>query len=209
MLLITVPVSVYSMIVGEDIVTLLFRHKEFGPESVRLTTSIFFWHMSGLAFIAMNRVMAPAFYARGDTKTPTWAGLISVVINIGLAFVLVGPLKAPGIALALSCASAANTLVLVVPLLRSGVPGTKKALSGSGRYVLKLVAFSLLAALPVYFLRPWLGGFFSGWNPSLAAGASLAATALVFGGIGIAFLAISRDEMASAILKAFRRRTKR
>jgi len=43
----------------------------------------------------------------------------------------------------------------------------------------------------------------------LAAGASLAATALVFGGIGIAFLVISRDEMASAILKAFRRRAKR
>jgi O-antigen/teichoic acid export membrane protein len=30
MLLITIPVAVYSMIVGEDIVTLLFRHKEFG-----------------------------------------------------------------------------------------------------------------------------------------------------------------------------------
>ena len=101
MLLITIPVAVYSMIVGEDIVTLLFRRREFGLDSVRLTSSVFFWHMSGLAFIAMNRVIAPAFYARGDTKTPTWAGLVSVGVNIALAFVLVGPLKAPGIALAL------------------------------------------------------------------------------------------------------------
>src|SRR5208337_937689 len=91
MLLITIPVAVYSMIVGADIVTLLFRRREFGLESVRLTSSVFFWHMSGLAFIAVNRVIAPAFYARGDTKTPTLGGLISVGVNIALAFVLVGP----------------------------------------------------------------------------------------------------------------------
>jgi putative peptidoglycan lipid II flippase len=209
MLLITLPIAVYSMIVGEDIVTLLFRHKEFGPESVRLTTSIFFWHMSGLAFIAMNRVMAPAFYARGDTKTPTWAGLISVAINILLAFALVAPLKAPGIALALSGASAANTLVLAIPLLRSRIPGTRRALVVSGLYSLKLILFSLLAALPVLFLRPFLAGRLAGWSPVLSAGASLVATALVFGGIGIALLALSRDEMAFVIVKAFRRRAKR
>jgi putative peptidoglycan lipid II flippase len=208
MLLITIPVAVYSMIVGEDIVTLLFRRREFGPESVRLTSSIFFWHMSGLAFIAMNRVMAPAFYARGDTKTPTWAGLISVAINIGLAFALVGPLKAPGIALALSGASAANTLVLAVPLLRSRIPGTREALAASGRYSLKLILFSVLAALPVIFLRPFLAGRFAGWNRTLASGASLVLTAIVFGGVGIALLGVSRDEMASSMVHAFRRRAK-
>jgi putative peptidoglycan lipid II flippase len=208
MLLITVPIAAYSMIVGEDIVTLLFRHREFGPESVRLTSAIFFWHMSGLAFIAMNRVMAPAFYARGDTKTPTWAGLLSVAINILLAFTLVGPLKAPGIALALSLASAANTLVLVVPLIRSRIPGTRMAIAASGRYSIKLVLFSALAAAPILFLRPFLATRFASWNPSLAAGASLGVTALVFGGIGIALLALSRDEMASIIMKAFRRRSR-
>jgi putative peptidoglycan lipid II flippase len=175
---------------------------------VRLTSSIFFWHMSGLAFIAMNRVMAPAFYARGDTKTPTWAGLISVAINIGLAFALVGPLKAPGIALALSGASAANTLVLAVPLLRSRIPGTREALAASGRYSLKLILFSVLAALPVIFLRPFLAGRFAGWNRTLASGESLVLTAIVFGGVGIALLGVSRDEMASSMVHAFRRRAK-
>ncbi|MGA2547603.1 MAG: murein biosynthesis integral membrane protein MurJ [Rectinemataceae bacterium] len=206
MLLITIPVAVYSMIVGEDIVTLLFRHREFGADSVRLTSSVFFWHMSGLAFIAMNRVLAPAFYARGDTKTPTWAGLVSVAINVGLAFALVGPLKAPGIALALAGASAVNTLVLVVALLRARIPGAVKALAASGRYSLKLVLFSILAGLPVLLIRPFLAGNIGGWNVTLAAGVSLAATALAFGGIGLALLAISRDEMASTIVKALRRR---
>jgi putative peptidoglycan lipid II flippase len=209
MLLITLPVSIYSMIVGEDIVTLLFRVKEFGADSVRLTAAIFLWHMAGLVFIAMNRVIAPAFYARGDTKTPTFAGLISVVVNIGLAFALVGKLRAPGIALALSAASAVNTVVLIVALLRRPVPGVSRVIARTGRYVLKLLLFSAIAALPVYFLRPIFSRILAPWNVNLAAGLSLLFTALVFGGIGIALLALSRDEMAASILRAFRRRSAR
>jgi putative peptidoglycan lipid II flippase len=209
MILITLPVAVYSMIVGEDIVTLLFRRKEFGAESVRLTSSVFFWHMSGLLFIAMNRVLAPAFYARGDTKTPTWAGIVSVAVNVGLAFALVGPLKAPGIALALGGASAVNTLVLVLALLRGRVPGTSGALASAGRYALKLLLFSALACLPVLFLRPFLASRLSSWSPNAAAGISLAATALVFACVGILLLAITKDEMAAAILAAFRRKRRK
>ncbi len=206
MLLVTIPVAVYSMIVGEDIVTLLFRHREFGPESVRLTSSVFFWHMSGLAFIAVNRVVAPAFYARGNTKTPTMAGLVSVGVNVALAFVLVAPLKAPGIALALAAASAVNAFVLVFALLRAGIPGAAKALAASGRYSLKLILFSCLAAIPVLFLKPILAVHLAAWNVNLAAGLSLIATFFAFGSVGIGILVLSRDEMARTLVRAFRRR---
>jgi putative peptidoglycan lipid II flippase len=209
MLLITLPVSAYAMIVGEDIVTLLFRWREFGAASVRLTSNIFFWHMSGLVFIAMNRVMAPAFYARKDTKTPTWGGLVSVAVNVALAFVLVRTMKASGIALALSVASAVNMVVLVVVLARARIPGTLAALKEAGRYALKLLLFSALAAVPVYFARPFLSVFFRGWNANLAAGCSLVATALVFAGIGVALLALNKDEMTGTLVNAFRRKRSR
>lgn len=209
MLLITLPVSAYAMVAGEDIVTLLFRYKEFGADSVRLTTNIFFWHMSGLVFIATNRVLAPAFYARKDTKTPTWAGLASVAVNIVAAIALVGPMKAPGIALALSAASAVNSVMLVVAVMRSGIPGTAKALRSGGLYALKLLGFSLLAVLPVYFGRGFLASFFSGWNANLAAGLSLVMTTLAFGLVGVGLLALSKDEMALSIVAAFKRRRSR
>jgi putative peptidoglycan lipid II flippase len=206
MLLITVPVAVYSMIVGSDIVTLLYRRAEFGDESVRLTSQVFFWHMAGLAFIAMNRVMAPAFYARSDTKTPTWAGLISVPINVILAFFLVRPLKAPGIALALSGASAVNTVILFWAFLRSGIPGASRTLVSAGRYFLRLLVFSGLAAIPVILLRPRLGLAFAGLGKGLASGLCLVVTALAFGAVGLGLLALSRDDMAASIVAAFRRR---
>jgi putative peptidoglycan lipid II flippase len=209
MLLITIPVSAYSMIAGEDIVTLLFRRREFGLESVRLTTSIFFWHMSGLVFIALNRVLAPAFYARGDTKTPTWAGLASVAVNIGAAFLLVGPMKAPGIALALSVASAVNSAILIAAILRAGIPGVCKALVSSGGYALRMLVFSAMAVLPLFFLRPFLASRFGGMGYTLASGLSVLLSALAFAIVGVGLLAISRDEMSSTIISAFRRRTSR
>ncbi len=182
MLLITIPVAVYSMIVGEDIVTLLFRRREFGLDSVRLTSAVFFWHMSGLAFIAVNRVIAPAFYARGDTKTPTLAGLISVGVNIGLAFFLVGPLKAPGIALALAGASAVNSLVLVIALIRAR---DSRRFEGPGRVGTLFAQASsfFLAWRPSRFfaLRPILNARLAAWNVNLAAGMLLIATFFAFG----------------------------
>jgi integral membrane protein MviN len=209
MLLITIPVSAYAMVAGEDIVALLFRWKAFGADSVRLTASIFFWHMAGLVFIAINRVIAPAFYARSDTKTPTIAGLVSVAVNIALAFALVGVLGAPGIALALSVASAVNSIVLVVAFRRARVPGAGRALAEAGRYALKLMAFSAVAVTPVFFLRKLFDQLFAAMQANLAALASFILTSLVFGVVGVLLLALSKDETGGSLVKAFRRRARR
>jgi len=209
MLLVTLPVSVYSMIAGKDIVTFLFRWKAFGADSVHLTTSIFFWHMSGLVFIAMNRVLAPAFYARSDTKTPTAAGLVSVAVNIALAFALVGGLGAPGIALSLSVASGVNTVVLAAAFLRARTPGSTRALVESGFYALKLLGFSLLAGVAAFLARALLARPLAGVQANLAAFISMSLSALAFCGVGVGLLILSRDEIGSGLVRAFRRRGSR
>jgi putative peptidoglycan lipid II flippase len=210
MLLITLPVAAFSMVMGNDIVALLFKAREFGDESVRLTSSAFFWHMTGLVFIAMNRVMAPAFYAFSDTKTPTWAGMVSFGVNILAAFLLVGPLRGPGIAMALSIASAVNFLVLLAALLTKRLPNLGPAISRAGAYGLRLLLFSSLAALPVYLLRPRLSGLFGPSNSRfIASGAPLLAGILLFSLIGVLFLIVSRDEMARGFIAAFSSRRSR
>jgi putative peptidoglycan lipid II flippase len=54
--------------------------------------------MPGLFFIALNRILAPAFYAQSDSKSPTLAGVISFAVNMALAALLVGPLRGAGVA---------------------------------------------------------------------------------------------------------------
>ena len=209
MILVTVPVALFSMVVGKDIVILLFKAREFDAESVRLTTAAFFWHMTGLVFIAMNRVVAPAFYARSDTKTPTWAGIISFGANIVLAVLLVGPLKGPGIALALSAAGAVNTLVRSV-LLKRNIPGTSRAVISAGRYFVKMLGFSILAVAPIFLARSELVHVFGKAGSRLVwAGLPLLLDTIVFLVIGLGLLALSRDEMAGMIVSSLRCRRPR
>jgi putative peptidoglycan lipid II flippase len=191
-------------------VTLLFRARAFGEDSVSLTTSVFFFHMMGIVFIALNRVIAPAFYARSDAKTPTWAGLVSFGVNIALAFAFIGPFRGPGIALALSISSGVNTAYLAIALSRSGIEGIREAFGASARYALRILGFSLLAGAPLYFLRPLLLGLFAE-SPSrlVSAGLPLALESLLFGALGLGLLALSRDELAGAIFSRLFRRRKR
>jgi putative peptidoglycan lipid II flippase len=204
--LITIPVSVFSMAEGRDIVVLLFKSNEFTDLSANMTTAAFFFHMSGLFFIAVNRILAPAFYACGDTKNPTWAGIASFTINIVLAILLSIPMQGGGIALALSISSCFNFIVLAVMLLRKRMTGIRNALSATVLYAVKMLAFSIVAVIPIVFAGPALRQMFSGSNRFLSAGVPLAATGLCFGIIGIALLVVFRDPIAKGLVSSLTRK---
>lgn len=205
--LVTIPVAVFSMIEGRDIIVLLFRAREFGEESVILTTRAFFFHMTGLFFIAANRILAPAFYAQEDTKSPVWAGVASFAANIALALVLSGPMKGGGIALALSLGSALNTVILVALLLRRGIPGVSKAVSSSLGYAFRILLYSVAAGSVTYFLRRALRTPLAGTSGRLAqAGLPLLACSLAFAAVGIGLLVATKDGPAGSLIRALRRK---
>ncbi len=166
--------------------------------------------MIGLPFIGANRILAPAFYARSDSRTPAVAGIVAVGINIAVALALQPLMGGSGIALALSIASAVNMSVLVVMLLRLRIVGLRKALVSVTLYVVRLFLFSGVAAVPVLLIRnPLARQFGLAGSVLVGSGVPLTVAALVFGGIGVALLAIFRDAPARALVSAFRRRGRR
>jgi putative peptidoglycan lipid II flippase len=199
--LITIPITFFSMAQGQGLIRLLFQTRSFDEESVRLTLAAFTFHMPGLYFIAMNRVLAPAFYAQSNTKSPTLAGIISFVINMTLAALLVFHFKGAGIALALSIASAANTAALLVFLYKNPAITLGKTLKSALGYALKLVLFSAAALIPIVFLSPWLTEFFIGRGRFISHGAPLVINALVYAGTGLTLLAVTRDKQLLGIMK--------
>ncbi|MDR1947766.1 MAG: murein biosynthesis integral membrane protein MurJ [Spirochaetaceae bacterium] len=192
--LITIPVSFFSLAQGETLIRLLFQNRSFDETSVALTREAFRFHMPGLFFIALNRILAPAFYAQSDSKSPTLAGIISFGVNILLAGLLVRPLRGAGIALALSLASAVNTAFLLLFLRRNPRINLGSALRSALGYTLKLILFSALALLPVFFLAPRFLSLFAGRGRLIAYGLPLTLNALIFGGLGIFLLFVSGDK---------------
>jgi len=204
--LITIPITFFALVQGETLVRLLFQARSFNEESVRLTTTAFFFHIPGLFFIALNRILAPAFYAQSDSKSPTAAGLVAFAVNMGLAALLVRPMKGGGVALALTLASTVNTLLLLLFLSRNPRVAVKRALRSASVYALKLVAFSLIAAAPLYFFGEAISAPFAGHGRLISQGLPLLISTCIFAGIGLGLLILTKDQQVRAIVRTLRRR---
>ncbi|MCL2602118.1 MAG: murein biosynthesis integral membrane protein MurJ [Treponema sp.] len=203
---IAIPVTFFALAQGETLIRLLFQTRHFDDVSVRLTLAAFTFHIPALYFIAMNRVLAPAFYAQSDSKSPTWAGIISFAVNITLAAVLVSRFKGAGIAFSLTVASAVNTAVLLAFLKRNPALSLSELLQSTVGYTLKLIAFSAIAVIPVVVLSPRLTEIFTGYNRLISHGAPLMINALVFAAAGILLLLVTRDKQFTAFIRMVRRR---
>jgi putative peptidoglycan lipid II flippase len=206
--LITIPITFFSLSQGETLIRLLFQSRNVDETSVALTLSAFTFHMPGLFFIALNRILAPAFYAQSDSKSPTLAGIISFAVNMALAALLVGPLRGAGIALSLSLAGAVNTVLLLVFLRRNPRIRLDKALRNILLYAAKLVLFSCVAAAPVAMLSPWLLPRLAPYH-RVGYGLLLGINALMFAAVGIGLLGISRDKQFRGMVNMLTRKKKK
>jgi putative peptidoglycan lipid II flippase len=204
--LITIPLTFFALSQGESLIRLLFQSRRFDDESVRLTLSAFRYHMPGLFFIALNRILAPAFYAQSDSRSPTLAGILGFGVNMVLAAILTGLMRGAGIALALSAASAANTALLLLFLRRNPHIAVGQALLSALGYTAKLAFFSVAAVLPLLYLNPRLAAAFAGRGRLISYGLPLLISLAVFCSIGIALLLISRDKQVRAVLGILRHR---
>lgn len=205
--LITIPVTFYSLVCGKELISLVYKTKNFDDTSVALTLSVFRFHIGGLFFIAVNRIISPAFYAQGNTKLPTVAGIICFAVNIALALILAFPFKGSGIALALSAASFANTVLLFV--FMGKMPGINAATIAKKMiiFIIRMICFSVTAACPVFILRPYILRVFSRYTNRLAVyGVPVLLTALLFAAVGIVLLVLFKDETAGAISRKIRGR---
>lgn len=205
MTLISIPITAYSLISGRELISLLYKRNQFDDNSVAMTLGIFRFHIAGLLFIALNRIMAPAFYAQKKPKLPTIAGLINFVSNILLVFILSRPMGGNGIALALSLASLLNTLFLFIFMKKMEAIEVGRLARGTLIYALKMCVLSVVAALPTYYLHKFLVVFFEDQANLIAYGAPVVISGLTFAAIGVLELVITRDEIVGVILRKIKR----
>ncbi|MDR2510477.1 MAG: murein biosynthesis integral membrane protein MurJ [Spirochaetaceae bacterium] len=194
--LITIPVMFFSFSQGAEIIRLLFQSRAFDERSVALTNEAFMFHIAGLFFIALNRILAPAFYAQSDSFSPTLAGIISFAVNIVLAFALTPVMAGGGIALALSAAGAVNTLFLFVFLRKNQNIAVCVITYSSLRYVIKIVICSIIAIAPVHILSSYTERFIAGFNIKnklITLALPLVFHTLIFSALGIILLVITKD----------------
>ena len=70
------------------------RPRRVRPRSVRLSAQSLAAYALGLPAFVLVKVLAPGFFARGDTATPVKIGVAAVALNLALNFAFMLPLQA-------------------------------------------------------------------------------------------------------------------
>ena len=141
-LFITIPAMAGLLVCSTPIFSLLFMGGEFDYAKAVNSAQALLYYSLGLSFVAMTRVLAPAFYALKDTRTPVWTAFIAFLLNVVFSLLLMGPLLHGGLALATTLSALANMLLLLWFLRRKIGPF-------GGRRILFCGIKSLAASIPM------------------------------------------------------------
>jgi putative peptidoglycan lipid II flippase len=110
--------SVLLLVLAEPIIRLLFEGRKFDATSTDQTTLALACLAPGLVAFSVANVLARAFYALGDTKTPMKTGVFCLVLNLVLAVALVWRYKQGGLGIANTITSMINVGLLAYALRR-------------------------------------------------------------------------------------------
>ena len=148
-LFVTIPALVGLIVCAEPLMALIFMGGKFDFGMAQQSARALVYYSLGLSCVALVRVLAPAFYALKDTRTPVFTAFVAFVLNLGFSLWLMGPLQHGGLALA-SSLSALGNMGLLFWLLR------RKAGLLGGRRIVRTAVSAAVASLPMGLLTWWL-----------------------------------------------------
>ncbi|MGH8173143.1 MAG: murein biosynthesis integral membrane protein MurJ [Rhodanobacteraceae bacterium] len=182
-LLIAVPAMLALMLLAKPILATLLQHGRFTAHDVNMAALSLSALSFGLPAFVLVKVVAPAFYARQDTKTPVRAGIVAMIANMVLNVIFVGLLfalwhqpgdldggwlaalaKVPGLHMGLALASALasylNLTQLWLALRRDGIYVSQP---GWGAHIFRL-GVACAAMLAVILFGLWHWSDWSAWS---------------------------------------------
>jgi putative peptidoglycan lipid II flippase len=180
-LAIGIPATLGLALLAAPILTTLFQYGEFGAEDVRMSSLSLIAYAVGLPGFILVKILAPAFFARQDTRTPVRIAIYAMFANLAmnLLFVLLMlhfSIKGAhaGLALATALAAWLQAGLLWWYLRRDGI---YRAQSGWSRFFLQMLAATVAMAAALFYIAPapalwmdwtypiralWLGGLVIG-----------------------------------------------
>lgn len=120
-LMLTLPAALGLALLAVPLITTLFHHGAFGIADVYQTRTALIAYSIGLAGLILVKILAPAFYARQDIRTPVKFGLITLGVTQLMNLAFIGPLRHAGLALSIGLASCFNAAMLYRGLRQRGV----------------------------------------------------------------------------------------
>ena len=122
--LLTLPSSMGLVVLGKSIIGSIYQGGKFQLYDTQQTALALSYYAIGLTGYAALKVLAPAFYALGDARTPMLVSLGSIVVNFATASTMIrlAGLRHAGLALSTS-AVALSGFAILFAILRKRIGG--------------------------------------------------------------------------------------
>jgi len=159
-LLLTIPSSVGLAVLGPSMIGAVYQWGRFGAADTQQTALALTCYAVGLAGYSSIKILAPAFYALNDARTPMLVSLVSIVVNLAVASTMVklAGLGHLGLALSTSAVALFGSAALFLLLRRRIGRIHGRALAAS---VVKILCASAAMGLACYLssrgVHHWLG----------------------------------------------------
>ncbi|UCH47287.1 MAG: murein biosynthesis integral membrane protein MurJ [Betaproteobacteria bacterium] len=154
--LLAAPCAVALAVLAVPILATLFKHGAFDAQDVLMTRQALIAYSVGLVALVLVKILAPAFYARQNVKTPVKIAVITLLATQAMNLTFVWTLKHAGLALAIALAAWVNAGLLYWKLRQHGI---FKPLAGWPLFLLK-VALALAVMVAVLL---WLAADSDFW----------------------------------------------
>jgi len=182
-LMLAMPCALALLLFPVGLISVLYHYGAFSAADVEMTVRALRGYGVGLLGLVAIKVLAPAFYARMDLRTPVRIAVGVLVATQALNLVLVPWLGHAGLALAIGLGALVNAGLLLDGLLRQGVYRPRP---GWGGFMARVAAANLALGLALAWAAhgiDWIG-LQARW------GQRVGAVALVLVGVATLYFAV-------------------
>jgi len=145
------PAAIGLLMLASPMIATLFYSDKFTQADVLFSSQSLMAYSLGLLPFMLIKVLAPAYYARLDTKTPVRIGIIALFANMAFNLILVWPLAHAGLALATTLSASLNATLLFRGLRKAAIYQPDHAWRFS---LARIFLACLLMAACLYWLTP-------------------------------------------------------
>lgn len=150
--MLTLPAALAFGLIAVPLLATFFQYGAFGVNDVQMTRNALVGYSVGLIGILSVKVLAPAFYARQNIRTPVKVAILTLLLTQALNlifFLFVESLQHAGLALSISVGACFNSALLYYLLRKHKIYQPQP---GWGKFFIKL-----LLALILLGVTLWLG----------------------------------------------------
>lgn len=116
-----IPAATALIVLAFPLIKVMFQRGAFTHEDAMMASYSLMAYGFGLIFFMLIKILAPAFYARQDTKTPVRYGIYAMVSNMVFNVLFAVPFGYVGLAIATSLSAALNAFLLYQKLHRLAI----------------------------------------------------------------------------------------